>query len=279
MKVEQSQYKRISMGIVAENKALNSPLIDVIPIEQFNLMDGELNGASQDGKFNGLNEDGTMYKATLKVGNTIKAEWEGETNRLTPPDVRRGEQVWLFRSGKADKYYWRSTGRDDDLRRLETVVYRFSAFTENEDEEITGDNSYYLEVSSHKKHITLKTSDRNGEYTRYTLQVNAGDGQVTIKDELGNIIQLDSANTNILIKNADDSIVELNKKKIHIVSEDLVDVQSKDVSIKCKTFTLEASGDAQMQLSGDCTVKSTGSMLVKSSKSLVLIGPHNTINL
>ena len=247
MQVKETELRRMSVGIVAENKPLDTHIVEIIPIEALNLMDSELGTDTVTMKTSGIDVEGQPYKVEVDMGATLKAEWLGETNRITSPDVRRGEQVWVWRQGDADKYYWTSMGRDDDLRRLETVIYRFSGLPDNDDEAVSEDNSYYFEVSTHDKMITLRTSKRNGELTRYLVQVNPGDGHLTLKDDLGNIIQMDSARTNILLEDADKAKIELDQENIAI----------------------EAPGFIQMV--------GKGRVLVKSETRLILKGPTRTI--
>lgn len=222
----ESGLKTYSIGIVAENKALDSKHIEVIPIEALNLMDSELGSGTEAIKSSGIDGDGVPYQIEVQMGATLKAEWLGETNRMTAPDVRRGEQVRLYRQGDADKFYWESLGRNDELRRLETVLYRYSGLPDNNDESIDEDNSYYWEISTHGKTITLKTSKRNGEFCRYTLQFDTDAGQVILVDDVGNEIQLDSKNTLIHLKNADGSTVDLDKRDVNITAPDNINLKA-----------------------------------------------------
>lgn len=306
---ETSVFRMISIGIVAENKALDSSLIQVLPLEKLNLMSGELTSQLGTEKIHGLDESGRLYSATIELGNSLEAEWWGETNRITPPDVRRGEQVLIYQSGDADKYYWTSTGRDDDLRRLETTVYRWSGFPDIPDEAITLNNSYIVEMSTHKKLITVKTSQRNGEFTRYTLQMNPGDGQVTLEDTHGNIIQLDTRRTNILLKNADGTLVELNKTNIYLTSSNSIVAKTKTYRIDCKTYTcncdtytvngdkialnaingvlmsgggggvnINSEGSVRISSGSDIVrIKASGPITIKSDDSVTLVGPSESM--
>ena len=243
----------ISLGVVAENKELNTSLIQVHPTEILNLLDGELTEAVVNDITSGVNEDGTPYEVTVTLGVTLEAEWFGETNRITAPDVRRGEQVWIWQAKHSDKYYWTTIGRDDSLRRLETVIYRWSAFPDIPDEEIDADNSYYCEISTHNNLVTFRTSQRNGEYTRYTFQFNTGDGIVTLSDDLGNIITLDSAETHIKALNVDGSYAELNKRmvKLHDAHGDTLKM------VDDLIVAANVTGDKITMIGGDVKVEDT----------------------
>ncbi len=238
--MQRSLIGRYSIGIVAMNKPLTSRIIDVIPVESLTLMDGELTDAVYDKASSGLNGDGSEYSATVKVGATLKAEWLGETNRLTPPDVRRGEQVWIWQAENADRYFWTSLGRDDKQRRLETVIYRYSGLPTVSDDEISKDNSYYCEISTHNKSVTFETSQRNGEACRYLVQFDTGSGSLTINDTIGNVIQIKSPQSEIVIKNSSNSQISLTKQIIQIVSDTLIEMQSKTIKLTASNILLSA---------------------------------------
>lgn len=246
--MQRSVIGRYSLGIVAENKKLDENIIQVIPVESLNLMTGELCSETVTLKSSGLKEDGTTYKVEVEMGATLEAEWFGETNRLTSPDVRRGEQVWIWQSENADKYYWTAIGRDDNQRRLETVTYTYNGIPENTDEDPSKDNSYFVEYSTHNKTITFQTSQRNGEVCKYTFQLNPGDGRATLVDEVGNIIQIQTPESTIFISNSTGSLMEINKSKIHIQSGESIslktgafELKSPMIKVECDAFELKSS--------------------------------------
>ncbi|WP_257292777.1 hypothetical protein, partial [Endozoicomonas sp. ONNA1] len=236
----ESQLKFFSIGIVATNKALSSKHIDVAPIEILPYFDGELNPNPTNVQSSGIDADSVQYVSKVKMDTVIKAQWfSKETNRRTAPDVRRGEQVLIYRYANDDKFYWVSLGRDDHLRRLETVVWAWSGYPDpNTDIELGPDNSYMLELSTHNKALTLTTSKANGEPFGYTLQLNTGDGNFTITDDVGNIIQLDSKNTKITLENAQGSYAYLDRKDIYIKAPNNLDINvGNAITVKSKTFT------------------------------------------
>lgn len=237
-----SAIRIISKGLVAKNKTENANSLHIFPLELLNLMDGELNTQDVESKATGMNEDGTLYNVDIRLGTTIKADWLGDSgNRNTAPDMRTGMQVWLWQAGDSDSYYWSNIGRDENLKRLERVIWRWGAFPEIDDEDIGPDNQYWLEVNTYDGLVTFKTSQRNGEFTRYTGQFNTRDGVVTLQDELGNVIQLNSKDTVLHLLNADGSKVVLSKKDIEIHADENVTVTTDKMSVTCQTsFTLDS---------------------------------------
>jgi len=222
-----SKLQVYGIGIVAANKPLSSKLIEVTPIEDLTMLDGEITDNMVDVTAKGKDTAGGAYESNVSTTVTVTAEWlpVGMSNRVTPPDVRRGEHVVLYRFADVDKYYWTTLLYDMKLRKLETVIYAFSN-TRNEDVDGSADTTYFLEVSTHKKLIHLHTSKSDGEPFVYDLQLNTADGVFTFQDDIGNYIQLDSKNVRIEIKNADGSIVDLDRRVINIHAPEDVNISA-----------------------------------------------------
>ena len=88
-----SEMKKFSIGLVCKNKDLSSNFIDVYPIELITEVDGD------------LEEDEKILN--IAKSKSINAEWLPiNTNRVTPPDVRKNETVQIYQYGETDKYYW-----------------------------------------------------------------------------------------------------------------------------------------------------------------------------
>jgi len=227
--MQASCFKNVALGIVAENKAMKDAsgkfnrTILVTDIESLSMINGEIRSKPEQLTASGTDTSGKAYTSAVAVDQVIEATWVPFlSNRLTPPDVRRGERVQLWRSGDADKYYWSTMGLDDHLRKLETVIFAFSATADESQTELDLNNCYYFEVSTHNKSITVQTSASNGEPFRYTAQINAAEGAFLIEDDIGNSIELDSTENRICLENGDDSKVELKAGKIAIVANEEV---------------------------------------------------------
>jgi hypothetical protein len=61
---------------------------------------------------------------------------------------------------------------------------------------------YTSTVDTKSGHITVKTSSDNGEQAKFTAQLNGKEGHASLLDNLGNIIQINSTNGAIIVKNA-----------------------------------------------------------------------------
>jgi hypothetical protein len=230
-------FKIVSIGIVAENKAMQSNggwnhVVDVTPIESMNMLDGEIKSNPSLVENKGVDRTGQQFGSSVAVDQTVSATWlPFSTNRVTSPDVRRGERVYLWQAANDDKYYWTIAGLDDDKRRLETVIYAFNANPSAGGLDLS--NCYYLEVSAHNKSVTFETSTANGEAHAYTLQINTGESVITIQDDAGNYFQLDSDEQKLTLMNQAQSHVILDKTKINIkaLDEVAIDVGATQVTL------------------------------------------------
>jgi hypothetical protein len=199
------------------------------------MTDGEQTTNAQQATASGTDLSGAQYQTQMTSSGTIKATWLplGQPNRMTAPNVRRGEQVVVYRFGDVDKYYWNTTRNDLMFRRLETVVYAISAVA-TEGVKCDHTNTYFLEISSHKKSITLSTSKANGEPYAYLFTFDLKNGKVTLSDDIDNTMFLDSSQNQWHIQNGDGSFFDMTKKAIAMSADD-------SVSIKTKDYTLQAS--------------------------------------
>lgn len=233
--MEVSKLGIYSLGIVAQNKPLSSKVIEVTPIEHASFLHGELTDAAATYSAKGTDASGASYNADILTTSTIKATWLslGGSNRITAPDVRRGEMVAIYRFGDTDEFWWCTLKEDLSLRRLETVIYAFSA-TQVEGAKLDDTNTYFLEISTHTKSITLHTSKGNGEPYAYDIQINTGNGFIQIQDDDGNFIKFDSLDQIIQLVNKSGSKIEMNKVDINLES-------SGSINFKTQTITTNAA--------------------------------------
>ena len=245
-----SCFKPVSFAVSATNAVGSSKVISVWPIELLPTMEGELTDESIELKTKGVDGDGKVYTDSINIGATVKATWIGGGNKISVPNVRRGERLMLYSAGDSQTFYWDTLGMDQGIRRLETVIYAFNGNPINGGPtDPSPRDSYYLEVSTHKKLITLETSRLNGEMAKFVIQIDTGKGKITIKDEKGNFIFLDSVNGRIYMENADKSHIDLDKKLISIFAEEFINAKTKilnieageEVNITTKATTLKSS--------------------------------------
>lgn len=232
-----SQLSFYSYGLVAEDKSRGESKIQVYPVEvRFSQAESIRAGLSVDKVEHNIAE-GKDY-VTMRTGNSIPAQWiDFNTNRITPPDVMVEDLVLIWRLGETDMFFWQDRNVSN-VKRLETVVYAFAADPEKG---LLPDlsNAYYLMISGHDKHVTLSTSKSNGEYCRYTIQLNTGDGRFVISDDIGNSGWFDSAETNIGWKNAKDTTFVMDKTHIFGYAKDTIKFKSKFIGFECDTYDIK----------------------------------------
>lgn len=231
-----------SIGYAAENKKLTSNELEVYPVEVMGYLQGDVNSDSAEDSHEGVDAFGQNYTVPAKVTNSIKAQWYNfGANRATAPDIRRGEQVVLMRFSDVDKYYWISTNQSENLRRLETVIFRISNVSSNDaDVELDSTNTYYIEWSTHNKTITLVTNKNDGEAAAYTFQFDTKDGSVTLQDDIGNFFELMSLERKWTLQNADKSRVVIDKDKILLESATEIRHKTNKYIVECDTMQIIA---------------------------------------
>lgn len=269
-----SKFRIVSVGIVLEALIDKQGYAKICPIELTPEIDGIL--LPEEGEIigEGVDGSGTPYSANVKVGNYVKAQWlSHNSNRLTPPDLQKGEQTLLWKFSNEDKYYWTSMGRDDNLRRLETVSYVYSNLSDPEmDEPLTIDNSYVISVSTKEKHITLSTAMNDGEPFRYLIQLNTRDGGLLIEDDAGNYIVLNSDDTLIELANEAGSKISLDEEDIFITSpNDFVCEVADNATINVKNkLVVTVGGETTIDSGGKVSISSGGDTLINSGANLFI---------
>lgn len=250
------------IGIVAVNKALNSNQIEVTPIEDLTMLDGEITDNVDTYSAAATNSEGENYDVEAKTSVTINATWlpVGQSNRMTSPDVRRGEQVMLYRFADSDMYYWNTLRNDLRFRKLETVVFGISA-TKKEDATPNESNTYVFEVSTHKKFIRLHTSQDDKEPFGYDIKLDTGNGVFTFEDTIGNKITLTSEDKQIRLENASGNYIDLIDNVLNISTNETINIKTAKTNIdsseliNINTPTLTIKTDKTNMTASKLTIK------------------------
>lgn len=267
-----SVYRRVAIGIVAENKQRNTDNVEIVPIELFPSAADDIQVLFDKVKATALDQDDIERVLEATRGITLNAEAIKNTNSILPDDVRRGEQVSIYQAADDDKYYWESLGRDFNLRRLETKLFAISGLPDDTKLVLDIDDCYSLEISSHDKHVTFRTSDRNGEAAKYVLQFDLNVGVFSLEDNFNNYMFLKSTVNHWKLQNGDNSLVELNKSIVNIYSDDSINLKSSKInieggsSITTKTNTHSASSSSHTTKTGSY-LRDAGSSTVKGPTS------------
>lgn len=237
--VPASMFRSVAIGVVTENKRMSDPagssavekrfsrIVMVTPTELNPFLDSEIASNQQEMIFGGTRNDGQQYQGTLTVDVPIETTWlPSGTNRISPPDVRRGERVEIFQASDEDKYYWRLLGLDDNLRKLETVVFAISATADEGKTQLDFDSCYFMEWSSHTQSITVQTSQSNGEVVGFQARFDMKEGTFAVQDTFSNYLRLDSVNTVWTMQNASGTYVKLEKENLYGFAPKVIDFKA-----------------------------------------------------
>lgn len=279
-----SALKFYSIGHAAENLAISDAngninyMLQVTPSEKLTFVDGELKSNPTQDTVTGVDATGKSFSANATTDAAINAKWLPlGSNRHTPPNIRRGERVLVWRYGDLDTFMWTDLGWDQHLRNLETVTYVWNASQDQNDQTVSTKNSYYVEVSTHKGTITLQTSQVNGEKCTYTVQFNPMNGTFTFADNLGQTLFIDSVNQRFFMQNKSQTSFLIDKQNLTMTVPDTftlnatnnVNITTKNYVLNADNVTITASQEVKVQCA---TFKGTASTSVEIDSPSVLIG-------
>lgn len=256
-----------SVGEVAKNKELDSDLIEVAALEDNSYMEGELTDQIEKVEGEGKDAEGNSFNTTVETTNTIKAKWLSftDTNRMTSPDVRRGEKVVIWRFGDTDQFWWCTEQQDRKLRRLETVIWGFSNCSK-ENEESNHSNMYWLEISTHRKNIRFHTSKNDGEPFAWDIQLDTKKGVFVIDDNDGGYFFYDAKNRHFRFENKDKSFLEINKKNATWSIPEKIKVLCNDLEVTAKRSIKMTTRDYKLTTNSYATKASTWMTTVPTAK-------------
>lgn len=268
-----SSFRFYSIGLVAEDKAKDSHTVPVVPMEILPDITGEIADLIDSTEMSGVDASEKTYTITLKTSATISANWLplGNGNRITPPDLIKGEKVMIFQMADTDRFYWTTLGNTHDYRRLETVVWAFSATADHAEELDPATNMYTFEVSTDTKKIILNTTQANGEPFRYTITLDTETGKLSILDKENdesdsNEISLNSAERIIKLYNTDGTFIELNKESILGYCKTMIDIKTDgDAKVHVeKNLDCTVNGDITTKVKGNLTADVEGHYAAKA---------------
>lgn len=239
-----------STGVVAAAKSTNSREIQVNLREMSSYMSGQVTVDPKQLEYKGETAAGEQVQDKLVTDQNVTAVWLPHgSNRVTAPDVQPGERVEVWRVGDEDKYYWCEMGLDDELRRLETIVIAISGSPATSENKDIGDGDwYFIEWSSHKKHMMMSNSKANGEVVQYVAKFDYGEGKFSVADDMDNAISLDSVAALWLMINTDKSMFKIDKKNVEIIAQDTFKLTAKKkIHMICQDWLVQANNSISFQ--------------------------------
>lgn len=241
-----------TVGIVSKDKERESSLIMFFPTEHLNDTNGQLDTVSTEVVSVELN--GVVNKFAVDKSSSLIAKWcsINQSNRYTPPDVRTGETVIIYKAGDAKDWYWDKLFLDDDKRGLEHTVFAWKN-TDSRTEHVKLDNSYNMTVSTKDKYVKLHISNNDGEQSGYEFLFDSGNGIFSLKDTKENSIVLNSVAGTLNL----DIVNTITAKTIDMVTD------TETLTMKASTSFLAKSPDITL----DGPVKITSTLDVASNIS------------
>lgn len=239
--LKESAIKFYGIGIVLYDKIEGSTEIHAVPVEDMSQLQGKLREIVYDYDIKVPDHQGIKRTDSMKGGVSLTAKWINiaESNRTTAPDVYAHETVLLVRVADSEQIYWTDMLNETSLRRLETVRYSFSNKSSGF-EPYDGDSSYWLEFDTRNKHVKLHTADNDGEYTKYDIEILTREGSITIKDDEGNSIFLDSRANRLEVTTVDSMLFKT--KKMDFEAEDITLKGSSSIKLEAPNIDLNGSG-------------------------------------
>lgn len=241
-----TSFKFFCIAVVSRDKDTGSDTIRAYPVEKLGYEHNEVDANKETADVTMMNIDGIPFRGSVDRESIIEATWlpDGADGRMTSPDVVSGETVRIYRFGNMDRYYWTTIYREPALRRTEHVVHAYGNLPSGRTP--WGIDSSYGNIWSTKdQHVTFYTSQSNGEAFKYLFKLDTKNNTITLKDNIGNGLDVDSSNDKVGIQNAQNTRIEVSQENINMSASGSMGVYTpmawfeQDVSVQ---GTLHCSG-------------------------------------
>jgi hypothetical protein len=206
-----------------------------------------------------------------KSANYIDAEWRDESsNTMYPPDINQGEAVILYQLANSHKWYWKSDGRNKDLRTTEQSTTGYMANpAPHTSEEMTIDNMYTQGVDTTKGEVNLfHTSQKNEEPFGWSCKVDTKSGIFTLSDSTGCQVVVEPGIPQITLSIPNQSYVRLTGKVVNIMAaEDIILCAKRQLVIDSPAIS------HSNQEGGGTTVLDAKNVSINASESFTITAP------
>lgn len=251
----QPLLRPVGIGIATENKLISTHECYFQIIEWFPLDQGEMKSDTMEIKDSGIDAKGEAYEVTVKFSKSILAKWlPNGGNKISSPDIRRGEKVEIVRLGDSNEYYWRPLELNQGVRRKETVMQLFSNTDDEKVKELSAVNSWAMEISTHQKTMSLSTPKNDNEEFAYDMQLNTKDSTFVLKDDSGNSFELESKEKRWRIVNSAGTEIIINGKDMTITVPGTYMVRAGKIE-------LHSSGSSNFKFGGSFTMTYNGATI------------------
>lgn len=237
--MEVSQLAIYSMGKAADDKPRGEKKLNVVLSEVSFAQETkvETQVAPAEAAHEG---EGGKDTVQTNLGNTVEALWWNFNGfRVSPPDVKKDDDVIILRLGDTDIYYWLDLNTAN-VKRLECLVFAINADPKNK---IAQDlsNAYWFMFSSLDKMLQIHTSTSNGEPFAWDIQLDTKESRLVVQDSKGNTVYVDSKEDDIGMANSMGSKFQVIKQKIFGTAEEEIRFKTKAFIVQCQTALLDAA--------------------------------------
>ena len=190
---------------------------------------------------NAYNEE--VRSVTMK-SNSVPATWKkmDDSNRISSPDVREGTPVAIYNIAGQNNYYWTLDGVNPNTYRMETVLYGWNANPEVEENgEFDVDNFYILAIDTRSGLVQFRTSERNGEASKFDIQINTADGTITIGAKNHSYFCINDVEHSITYTNEEGSLFRVEREEATLYLPDKFSIfADKTFNLKTKKINIQA---------------------------------------
>lgn len=236
---EVSQLTIYSVGKAATDKARGEKKLDVILSEVSFAQPTAVETTKTDAEVKHEGEGGQDTIQT-QLGNTVEALWWNFNGiRVSPPDVKKDDDVLVLRLGDTDVYYWLDLNMAN-VKRLECVVFAINADPKSKIKQDLS-NAYWFMMSSLDKSMHIHTSTANGEPFAWDIQLDTEKSILIVADSKGNKIYINSQEDDIGMVNSIGSKFQIVKQQMFGYAEKLINFKTDQFVVDCKTADINAA--------------------------------------
>lgn len=253
-------------GTAVCDKANNSLELKVYSDDLLPFAQGTIKATQMTSNVNSKSSDGTTSSIKVTSQNFVTAQYRDDTagHSMYPPDIRAGEQVILFNYGNSDIWYWRPANQNNNARRTETWCQAINDSPDNA-ATLSDDNTYFLRIDTRRdKGIILSTANSDGETYRYKFWIDTAGNKVSLADDSGNFIAIDSNVPKITMRNRSDTIISLDDQDINISCKGNMNIDVK------KSINITAHQKLNTSSDSDTNISSKANMNLTSSSNMTL---------
>ena len=227
-----SKFNVYTIGEVAKDKVKDALDIEVWVKE---IMPDKIGNTDEKENLTSVSNSysGKVKTAIVDKTKMIKARWfpYSDPNRVTPPDVCKGEPVLIFTYAGIDDYLWTTFQSVPAYRKLEKAVWLFSDNKSMESKD-TLEDAYRLEIDTYDKQVWFHTATANDEYTTWDMQWDTGIGQFTLIDGKQNEIQIQSFRDRLNISIRQDADILIDNDTTYYNGHDYTFHNGNNITIK-----------------------------------------------